>query len=88
MRGVQHPLPTIAEVIDLTVRCGRLTNPAIRPVGIAINTAALDDAAARALLAALSREHDLPASDPVRYGVEPIVDRLLAEFPAAEAGGG
>jgi uncharacterized NAD-dependent epimerase/dehydratase family protein len=88
MRGVQHPLPTIAEVIDLTVRCGRLTNPAIRPVGIAINTSALDDAAARTLLATLSREHGLPASDPVRYGVEPIVDRMLTEFPATEAGGG
>ncbi|MCC9597530.1 MULTISPECIES: NAD-dependent epimerase/dehydratase family protein [unclassified Rubrivivax] len=81
MRGVKHPLPTIAEVIELTVRCGRLTNPAIRPVGIAINTRALDDAAARELLAALASEHGLPATDPVRYGVDGLVDRLLAEFP-------
>lgn len=81
MRGVKHALPTIAEVIELTVRCGRLTNPAIRPVGIAINTRALDDAAARELLAALASEHGLPATDPVRYGVDGLVDRLLAEFP-------
>ncbi|MBI4724475.1 MAG: DUF1611 domain-containing protein, partial [Rhodomicrobium sp.] len=47
MRGVSHPLPSIQNVIDLTVRCGALTNPGIRPVGIAINTLALDEQAAR-----------------------------------------
>ena len=82
MRGVRHPLPSIAEVIDLTVRCGSLTNPQIRPVGIAVNTAALDEATARALLASLADEHGLPASDPVRYGVASIAERLLSEFPA------
>ena len=86
MRGVQHPLPSIAEVIDLTLRCGRLTNPGIRPVGIAINTQALGESEALALLDALAREHGLPAGDPVRFGVEGIVDRLLAEFPASARG--
>lgn len=81
MRGVAHPLPTIQQVIDLTVTCGRLTNPAIRPVGIAINTQALDEAAARAYLEETARAHDLPATDPVRFGVGPIVDRLRALFP-------
>lgn len=82
MRGVRHPLPSIRAVIDLTVACGRLTNPGIRCVGIAVNTAALDDPAARALLDETAATHGLPASDPVRYGVAGIVDRLLAEFPA------
>ncbi len=81
MRGVAHPLPTIQQVIDLTVTCGRLTNPAIRPIGIAINTQALDEAAARAYLEETARAHDLPATDPVRFGVGPIVDRLQALFP-------
>lgn len=81
MRGVQHPLPTIQQVIDLTVTCGRLTNPAIRPVGISINTQALDEAAARAYLDETARAHDLPATDPVRFGVAPIVDHLQKLFP-------
>jgi uncharacterized NAD-dependent epimerase/dehydratase family protein len=81
MRGVQHPLPSIRAVIDLTVQLGRLTNPDIRPVGIAVNTQALGEAEARALLADLATEHDLPATDPVRFGVEPLVDRILADFP-------
>lgn len=81
MRGVKTPLPSITEVIDLTLRCGRLTNPAIRAVGISVNTQALDEAAARTLLADLSTAHGLPATDPIRFGVGAIVDRLLLEFP-------
>jgi uncharacterized NAD-dependent epimerase/dehydratase family protein len=81
MRGVFHPLPSIQDVIDLTVRCGSLTNPAIRPAGIAVNTAALDDSAARGYLAELAESHFLPATDPMRYGVGPIADRLAADFP-------
>jgi uncharacterized NAD-dependent epimerase/dehydratase family protein len=81
MRGVQHPLPSIQQVIDLTVTCGRLTNPAIRPVGISINTQALDEASARAYLDETARAHDLPATDPVRFGVAPIVDHLQKLFP-------
>ena len=82
MRGVAHPLPSIQDVIDLTVQLGRLTNPAIRPVGIAVNTQALDEAEARALLGRLAAEHGLPATDPVRFGVEELVDRIVADFPA------
>jgi uncharacterized NAD-dependent epimerase/dehydratase family protein len=81
MRGVRHPLPSISDVIDMTIRCGRLTNPAIRCTGIAVNTQALPDGEARALLAALAREHGLPAVDPVRYGVVPLVEKILAEYP-------
>jgi uncharacterized NAD-dependent epimerase/dehydratase family protein len=87
MRGVRHPLPSIGDVIDLTIRCGRLTNPGIRPVGIAINTQALGEDEARAVLVA-AREHGLPATDPVRFGVDAIVDRLLSEFPASAPSGG
>ena len=83
MRGVQHPLPSIGEVIDLTMRCGRLTNPAIRPVGIAVNTQALGEDEARAYLDGLAREHELPATDPVRFGVASIVERLGKTFPRA-----
>jgi uncharacterized NAD-dependent epimerase/dehydratase family protein len=82
MRGVRHALPSIAEVIDLTVACGRLTNPAIRCVGIAVNTAALGEDEARSLLDATGTAHALPAVDPVRFGVGPVVDRLVAEFPS------
>lgn len=82
MRGVQHPLPSIQDVIDLTIRCGRLTNPDIRCVGIAINTAALSEAEAKSLLSEAHAKHDLPACDPVRFGVADIVTRISADFGA------
>jgi uncharacterized NAD-dependent epimerase/dehydratase family protein len=82
MRGVKHPLPSIGQVIDETVRQGRLTNPAIRCVGIAINTEKLDDTAAREYCRKEALYYDLPATDPVRYGVEGIVTRIVKEFGA------
>ncbi len=85
MRGVKQPLPTIAEVIDLTIRSGKLTNPDIRPVGIAVNTQALSESDAKTYLAKVSAEHDLPASDPIRFGVGAIIDRLEVEFPRSRA---
>jgi len=80
MRGVKTPLPTIQQVIDLTVTCGRLTNPEIRCVGIAVNTEHLDEAAAHKVLAETSAAHGLPAVDPIRTGVGPIVDKIAADF--------
>ena len=80
MRGVKHPLPSIREVIDLTVACGKLTNPAIRCVGIAINTASLGDDEARDVLAHTTSEYDLPAVDPIRTGVAPIVAKISSLF--------
>ncbi len=80
MRGVPASLPTIGDVIHLTLACGRLTNPAIRCVGIAINTEHLDEAAARAEIERASTAHGLPATDPMRFGVEPIVDLIAATF--------
>jgi uncharacterized NAD-dependent epimerase/dehydratase family protein len=83
MRGVKHPLPSIETVIDHTIRCGALTNPAIRPTGIAVNTERLGEDEARTLLAALAERHGLPATDPIRFGVDTLVDHLITLFPAS-----
>ncbi len=80
MRGVKQPLPSIAAVIEATIAAGRLTNPDIRPVGIAINTSALSEDAAAHSLADAAAEHGLPAVDPIRTGVGPIVDRVAQLF--------
>jgi uncharacterized NAD-dependent epimerase/dehydratase family protein len=37
----------------------------------------MDETAARAELDFLSRMHKVPAVDPVRFGVEELVDRML-----------
>ncbi|MEQ8480408.1 MAG: N-acetyltransferase DgcN [Hoeflea sp.] len=80
MRGVSHPLPSIQDVIDLTVTCGRLTNPDIACAGIAVNTQRLAEDDARILLEELSATYGVPATDPIRFGVASLVDRI-AELP-------
>lgn len=76
MRGVKHGLPSIREVIDMTIACGKLTNPSIRCTGIAVNTQKLGEEEARALLAGLESEYGVPATDPIRFGVSALVDQL------------
>ena len=77
MRGVDHPLPSLRECIEATAALGRLTNPDIRCVGIALDTSRLDRGAARELLARTEQELGLPCVDPVATGVVAIADHLL-----------
>jgi uncharacterized NAD-dependent epimerase/dehydratase family protein len=80
MRGVEHPLPSIRQVIDRIAETGALTNPDIQCVGISVYTSALDDDAARACIEEVEREYALPATDPIRFGIGPIVDELQRRF--------
>ena len=77
MRNVAAPIASIDDVIVETIALGKLTNPAIRCVGIAINTAALSDADAKRVIQGTAQEFALPTCDPVRDGVASIVDQLL-----------
>ncbi|WP_439568254.1 N-acetyltransferase DgcN [Sphingopyxis sp.] len=78
MRGLPHyPLPGIAETLEANLRVAQLTNADVRVVGIALNTSAMPEDDARALCAATEAEFGLPTSDPYRFGVEAILDRLL-----------
>jgi len=75
------PLPSIQQLIDRAVLIGSLTNPAVRCVGISLNTSKVPAAERAAVLAAYSAASGLPCVDPLVEGVGPIVDRLLQEFP-------
>jgi uncharacterized NAD-dependent epimerase/dehydratase family protein len=78
-------LPPIEEVIDLTLRLGRRTNPAIRCVGVSLNTSQFDAAAACALLMREGERLGLPVADPMRGGepFERLIDAVLREPPAS-----
>jgi uncharacterized NAD-dependent epimerase/dehydratase family protein len=77
MRGLPHyPLPSLADCIATNLAAGRLTSPDVRFAGIAINTAALDAAAADRVLKETGDKLGLPCVDPVRTGVGAIVDGL------------
>ncbi|MBS0614487.1 MAG: DUF1611 domain-containing protein [Proteobacteria bacterium] len=77
----EFKLPSIAEVIERTVSLGRLTNPAIRCVGVSLNTSKLPKHSRQQVLARFAAETGLPCVDPLVDGTAPIVDRLLQEFP-------
>ena len=69
-------LPTLHELIERTVDLGREVNPAIRCVGISVNTSALPPAERSSYLESLAQEHGIPAVDPIATGVESILDYL------------
>jgi len=80
MRGLPgFPLPDLQDCMDLNLRCARLVNPNARFIGGAFNTSTLTDEEARRVLHEASERMGLPVVDPVRTGVEPLVDRLLAD---------
>ncbi len=77
MRGLpEYSLPALKDCMDANLAAARLVNPAVRFVGVAVNTAALDEAEAAAYLAGVEEEVGLPCVDPFRHGVAAIVDRL------------
>jgi uncharacterized NAD-dependent epimerase/dehydratase family protein len=66
---------------DLAACAGAFGRP--ETLGIALNTARLDEAGARRAIAAEAAETGLPVTDPVRFGVEPLIVPFVgtAEFP-------
>lgn len=68
--------PDFETCIAHHLECARLTNPDVTCAGISINTAALSDADCKAYLADTSNRLGLPCVDPLRTGVDPILDAL------------
>jgi len=83
MRGLPHyPLPDLAECLDANLRVARLTSPHVAAVGVALNTAAMDEGAARTLCAETGDRLGLPCTDPYRFGADALVDRMLECAPS------
>jgi D-glutamate N-acetyltransferase len=72
------PIPDLQVAIDDYLRAGRLTNPAIRCVGLSINSSSLADAGCAEYFRRLTAELGLPVCDPVRTGVDVLATALLA----------
>lgn len=70
-----YVLPSIRAVMEQTIVSGRLTNPAIRCVGVSLNTGGLEDGEAFRLIGETSQHLGLPAADPLRNGE--AFERLL-----------
>jgi uncharacterized NAD-dependent epimerase/dehydratase family protein len=73
-----HPLPNLGELIELHERIALPLRPA-RVACLALNTAHLDEDAARAAIAEAAAATGLPADDPVRFGTGPLLDAVVSD---------
>jgi uncharacterized NAD-dependent epimerase/dehydratase family protein len=88
MRGIAgRRLPGLAECLDANLQVARLTSPDVRAAGVCLNTVSMDEGPARALCRRVEDMLGLPATDPYRFGVESIVNKLCdaASQPATIA---
>jgi uncharacterized NAD-dependent epimerase/dehydratase family protein len=80
--GWEHyDLPSIQDSIDQHVLMGSRTNPAIRCVGISVNTSQLPASERTDYLANLSNETGFPCVDPLIDGCGAIVGYIKQQFP-------
>jgi len=78
MRGLpQVAPPGLAECIEANLAAARLTNPAVRFVGMSFNTSKLDAVEAARVCRAAEDEVGLPCVDAWRDGAGRIVDTLV-----------
>lgn len=79
MNGVEHfPLPALAQCVEAYEQAASLTNPSAKVIGVSLVTAGLSDQEADSLIAKTAEELKLPCIDPVRTGVQPLLDALPA----------
>lgn len=78
-------LPSIEAVIERTVAIGSQVNPAIKCVGIAVNTSTIPAEQRQAYLHALTERTGLPCVDPLTDGTKPIINYMLDQLPAGRA---
>jgi uncharacterized NAD-dependent epimerase/dehydratase family protein len=79
--GYDVPIPPLPELIQLYEEISRPLFPA-RVAAVALNTAGLDEGAARAAIAAAEDATGLIADDLVRFGTGRLLDAVLAAFQA------
>ena len=75
--GFDHKVPDLRRCIDMNVAAAQLTNPEARVVGISVNTSRMEPAAIDAAIRDIETQTGLPCSDPIRHGVDQILDILL-----------
>jgi len=77
MRGLNNrSLPSIEQVMEINLLAAHLTNPKAKFIGLCINTSSLEEQQALKLFDEYERQFNLPVVDPVRTGVDKLLDRI------------
>jgi len=69
------PMPSLAAARDAHERAASWVRPAVT-LGVALNTLGTAEPEARAACAAATRDLGLPATDPIRFGADPLADAV------------
>ena len=72
------PIPDLQHAIDRYLEAAKLTNRAVRCVGLSINSSTLSEPQWHSYASDLAQRLSLPVVDPMRGGVEQLADALLA----------
>jgi len=80
--GFEHPVPDLVQCIDRHVEAARLTNPACRAVGVSLYTKGMDEQEVANEMMRITRLTGLPCADPIRHGLAPVADYMLADAKA------
>jgi len=70
-----YDVPGVEEIMDLALRLGRRTNPAVRCAGVSLNTSQMDAQTAERVLQNEGERLKLPVADPIRGGA--MFERLV-----------
>lgn len=81
MRGLPgRGLPDLEVCLEANLAAARLNSPDVKAVGVCLNTSALSPDEARKLCERTADRLDLPCQDPIRHGVDQIIDRVSECF--------
>ncbi|MCE0492253.1 DUF1611 domain-containing protein [Pantoea sp. Mb-10] len=79
MRHLPHqPMVSLRACVDANLHAAAVTSDHVQLAGFAINTSNYSDAEARDYCASLEAEFGVPATDPVRFGIDAIAALLQA----------
>ncbi|MDC8830778.1 N-acetyltransferase DgcN [Alteromonas gilva] len=77
MRAIPgRPLPSLEQVINMNLNAARVTNPAVKIIGVSVNTSSVSDVEALTYCKDVTERLGLPCVDPIRHGVGPLVEAL------------
>jgi len=78
MRGLPgYALPSLEQLRDTALNLAHVVNPACKVVGVSVNTAALSDDDANALLKDIETKMGLPTVDPFRDSADRLAQALI-----------
>ena len=77
MRGLDHSLPSLEQLRDMSLALAQVVNPECKVTGISVNTAALSAEAATELLNDIEARMGLPTVDPFRDSADRLAQAIV-----------